>query len=175
MYIPEKQGCPNIPPGTGFCLCRLEVKVEVNLRPTVSRPVCLGVRRPSGTRDQFFFLLEISFWLLFQRTRSLGAQDRQWGRGWTQYVTEGNWNWCPETGGGTETLNIWNRTWVWDRNTEHMKQKLGVGPKHWTQETELGVGPKHWTQETETGGWDRNTEHRKQKLGVGLKHWTQET
>jgi hypothetical protein len=34
---------------------------EVKLRPTVSRPVCLGVRRPSGTRDQFFFLLEIVF------------------------------------------------------------------------------------------------------------------
>jgi hypothetical protein len=34
---------------------------EVNLRPTVSRPVCPGVRRPSGTCDQFFFLLEISF------------------------------------------------------------------------------------------------------------------
>jgi hypothetical protein len=38
-----------------------EVEVEVNLRPTVSRPVCLGVRRSSGTRDQFFFLLEIFF------------------------------------------------------------------------------------------------------------------
>jgi hypothetical protein len=35
--------------------------VEVNLRPTVSRPVCLVVRHPSGTRDKFFFLLEISF------------------------------------------------------------------------------------------------------------------
>jgi hypothetical protein len=39
----------------------VEVEVEVNLRPTVSRPVCLGVRRPSGAHDQFFFLLEISF------------------------------------------------------------------------------------------------------------------
>jgi hypothetical protein len=39
----------------------VEVEVEVNLRRTVSRPVCPGVRRPSGTRDQFFFLLEISF------------------------------------------------------------------------------------------------------------------
>jgi hypothetical protein len=39
----------------------VEVEVEVNLRPTVSRPVCPGVRRPFGTRDQFFFLLEISF------------------------------------------------------------------------------------------------------------------
>jgi hypothetical protein len=39
----------------------VEVEVEVNLQPTVSRPVCLGVRRPSGTRDQFFFLLEIPF------------------------------------------------------------------------------------------------------------------
>jgi hypothetical protein len=38
-----------------------EVEVDVNLRPTVSRPVCPGVRRPYGTRDQFFFLLEISF------------------------------------------------------------------------------------------------------------------
>jgi hypothetical protein len=38
----------------------VEVEVEVKLRPTVSRPVCLGVRNPSGTRDQFFFLLEIS-------------------------------------------------------------------------------------------------------------------
>jgi hypothetical protein len=37
------------------------VEVEVNLRPTVSRPVCPGVRRPPGTRDQLFFLLEISF------------------------------------------------------------------------------------------------------------------
>jgi hypothetical protein len=37
------------------------VEVEVNLRPTVSRPIYPGVRRPSGTRDQFFFLLEISF------------------------------------------------------------------------------------------------------------------
>jgi hypothetical protein len=36
------------------------VEVEVNLRPTVSWPVCLVVRHPSGTRDQFFFLLEIS-------------------------------------------------------------------------------------------------------------------
>jgi hypothetical protein len=36
-------------------------EVEVNLRPTVSRPACPGVRRPSGTRDQFFFLLEIYF------------------------------------------------------------------------------------------------------------------
>jgi hypothetical protein len=35
--------------------------VEVNLRPTVSRPVCLGIRHPPGARDQFFFVLEISF------------------------------------------------------------------------------------------------------------------
>jgi hypothetical protein len=37
------------------------LEVEVNLRPTISRPVRLGARRPSGTRDQFFFLLEIFF------------------------------------------------------------------------------------------------------------------
>jgi hypothetical protein len=36
-------------------------EVEVTLRPTVSQPVSLGVRRPSGTRDQFYYLLEIFF------------------------------------------------------------------------------------------------------------------
>jgi hypothetical protein len=35
----------------------VEVEVEVKLRPAVS----LGVRHASGTRDQFFFLLEIVF------------------------------------------------------------------------------------------------------------------
>jgi hypothetical protein len=44
-----------------YIIFLLVVEVEVNLRPTVSRPVCLGVRHTSGTRDQFFFLLEISF------------------------------------------------------------------------------------------------------------------
>jgi hypothetical protein len=39
----------------------VQLKVKVTLRPTVSRPVRLGVRRPSGTRDQFFFLLEMLF------------------------------------------------------------------------------------------------------------------
>jgi hypothetical protein len=43
---------------------RYEVEVEVKLRPTVSRPVRLGVRHPSGTRDQFYFLLSIFFTLL---------------------------------------------------------------------------------------------------------------
>jgi hypothetical protein len=37
-----------------------EYEVEVNLRPTVRWPVCPGVRRPSGTCDQFFFRHEIS-------------------------------------------------------------------------------------------------------------------
>jgi hypothetical protein len=36
-------------------------KVRVILWPTVSRPVRLGVRHPSGTSDQFFFLIEIFF------------------------------------------------------------------------------------------------------------------
>jgi hypothetical protein len=34
---------------------RTEVEVEVKLRPTVSQPVCLGVRLPCGTHDQVFF------------------------------------------------------------------------------------------------------------------------
>jgi hypothetical protein len=49
-------------------------EVEVNLRPTVSRPVCLGVRRSSGTCDRFCFLLEISFrqvWICYSVAPSL--------------------------------------------------------------------------------------------------------
>jgi hypothetical protein len=38
-----------------------KVKVKVTLQPIISRPVRLGVRLPSGTRDHFFYLLEIFF------------------------------------------------------------------------------------------------------------------
>jgi hypothetical protein len=49
-------------PGGACCQVRYShVEVEVNLRPTVSRQACLGVIHLSGARDQFFFLLEISF------------------------------------------------------------------------------------------------------------------
>jgi hypothetical protein len=54
---------PFLPTNTNSPQCHqcLHVEVEVTLRPTVSRPASLGVRRPSGTRDQFYFLLEIFF------------------------------------------------------------------------------------------------------------------
>jgi hypothetical protein len=48
-------------PDVPYLLVIIEAEVEVDLRPAVSRPVCLGVRRPSESRDQFFFLLEILF------------------------------------------------------------------------------------------------------------------
>jgi hypothetical protein len=54
----EKCGCGAVPLS---CISKLQIEVEAKLRPTVSRPVRLSIRHPSGTGDQFFFLQEIFF------------------------------------------------------------------------------------------------------------------
>jgi hypothetical protein len=55
-------------------------KVRVILRPTVIRPVCPGIRPPSGTRDQFFFLLHgnyrQTFVYLLVRCACKSSRDR---------------------------------------------------------------------------------------------------
>jgi hypothetical protein len=44
----------------------LEVEVEVNLLPTVSRPVFLGIGLPSGALDQIFvFVLMIAGFMMW--------------------------------------------------------------------------------------------------------------
>jgi hypothetical protein len=50
-----------------------KVKVIVIFRPTVSRPIHLGTRRPSGTRDQFFPILSLISFLTFSGLLMWGA------------------------------------------------------------------------------------------------------
>jgi hypothetical protein len=42
--------------GCSVSIYEVEVEVELNLRPTVSRPVCLGAGIPPGTHDQIYFI-----------------------------------------------------------------------------------------------------------------------
>jgi hypothetical protein len=57
-----------------FYLSKVKVKVKVMLRPTVSRPVCLGIKHPCRAYDQIF----VAVWHL--RGCSCGALSLTRGR-----------------------------------------------------------------------------------------------
>jgi hypothetical protein len=80
IYIPQEQGDPVIPPpDTGFPFRRLLrlvglrwkystppphginccLSLSLMLRPTVIRPVCLGIKHPPGANDQIFITVRL--------------------------------------------------------------------------------------------------------------------
>jgi hypothetical protein len=75
--ISQEQGGPVTPLGTGFHFHRLlrfaglrwrysnppplTIQVGVKFRPTISRPVCLGVEIPSGAHEQIFLSHNFGF------------------------------------------------------------------------------------------------------------------
>jgi hypothetical protein len=66
IYILLEQGGPVTPPGMGFTpwYSELELKLKLKLLPTVSWPVCFGVRPPFGVHDQIFvFCLTVACFL----------------------------------------------------------------------------------------------------------------
>jgi hypothetical protein len=58
----------------------VRIQVKVTLRPTISRPVRLGVRRTSGTPYQFFFVVAVGVLLAAdsQSTSSSGYRASLW-------------------------------------------------------------------------------------------------
>jgi hypothetical protein len=76
VYIPQEQDGPVIPPGTGLTPC-FRLELEFFLRPTVSRPVRLGIGPLFGILDQIFtllFLLCLTITFFFFSNEKTGPQ-----------------------------------------------------------------------------------------------------
>jgi hypothetical protein len=101
IYIPQEQGGPVIPPGTGFSFCRLlrltglrwrypippphgktsapKIKIKVILRQTVSQSVCRGVKFTLELVITYYFLFESCYVVCFGRPlwREVGSVSCQ--------------------------------------------------------------------------------------------------
>jgi hypothetical protein len=80
IYFPKGQGSPIIPPGIGW-IC---FEAEVNLRRTISRPVRLGVRLPTGAHDQIWV-----FWQLAGLLMWGALSDERMGLSCTRTIASG--------------------------------------------------------------------------------------
>jgi hypothetical protein len=67
-------------------ICIFSLSLSLMLRPTVSRPVCLGIKHPPGAYDQIFFSVRNTEYVWQLRYLFRGTPSLTRGRDWLLYV-----------------------------------------------------------------------------------------